>query len=318
MRASQFFRSLPCLAAFTCVFAQPAIASFPESGLRALVPGDSQIVAGFEDPHNERVHGRLLFVTHNNSLDFDDWMGLISVDPAMGANELIEVAASSSRGELKEHLLMVEGVFDGDRVFLAAEQNGAIREHYKGEEVLAIKPFPRERTKITETRWLAIAAGRVSFFGTPILVQQALDRRTAHSGPDPRLVAHLAQLGPGVNSWSVLEMPPSVFARHFDTKQLDSAWKQLLDTTDELTIGIRYGSKVRIDFAVHTLKWLPSAGELIESARPQLLRTGLLQFSGLRLRKLDAHEDLLYGSIVVARKELDSYLSVVFGNRAQP
>lgn len=68
-----------------------------------------------------------------------------------------------------------------------------------------------------DVRWLAIIYGRFSIFGTPDLVQQALDRRAAHSDPDPRLVGRLAQLGPGISSWAVLKVPPSIFARHLDS-----------------------------------------------------------------------------------------------------
>src|ERR1700733_1661916 len=102
-------------AAFMIVIAIPGFTSPARSKLASLVPADAEIVAGIEDPHNPESNGRLLLVTHNNNLDFIDWVALTGVDAQREADEVIEVAASSSQGELKEHLLLVKGSFDGER-----------------------------------------------------------------------------------------------------------------------------------------------------------------------------------------------------------
>ena len=69
-------------------------------------------MAGIEDPHNPVSTGRLLLVTHSSNLDFNDWIALTGVDPHRQTDEVVEVAASSIKGELHEHLLLVAGQFD--------------------------------------------------------------------------------------------------------------------------------------------------------------------------------------------------------------
>lgn len=306
-----------CLAVFLFLITPQAIASTPMSDLLALVPGDSQVVAGTDDRYNERAPSYLLFVTHNNGADYNDWLALISVDPTMGANSLIEVATSSSRGELKEHLLVAKGTFNRASIFRAAEQNGAVRTNYKGEEVLVVEPFSREQAEMKDRRWLAIIDGRFSIFGTPDIVQQALDRRAAHSAPDPRLVARLAQLGPGISSWVVLKMPPAIFARHLDSDDLNPAWREFLAAADELIIGIRFGLLAQLNFAVHTTKPFLPTEDINESTRPRLLRAGLSQISRLRLKRLESHDQQLSGSFVIPEKALNGVLSVIFGMKHQ-
>jgi hypothetical protein len=44
------------------------------SQLVALVPDGAQIVAWIEYPHNPTSSRRLLLVTHNCNLDFNDWL----------------------------------------------------------------------------------------------------------------------------------------------------------------------------------------------------------------------------------------------------
>lgn len=303
------------LVVFLFVVTPLAIASTPMSDLLALISGDSQVVAGIDDSLHERTPGHLLFVTHQNGVDYDDWLALIGVDPTIGVNSLIEVAASSSRGELKERLLLAKGTFNRASIFGAAEQNGAVRATYKGEEVLLIEPFAREQTQVKDTRWLAIIDGRFSIFGTPNLVQQALDRRAAHSDTDPRLVARLAQLGPDMKSWAVLKMPPSIFAQHLDSEELNTTWKELLANTDELSIGIRSGPQVQLNFAIHTTRPFLPPGSIAESTRSRLLRTGLNQISRLRLRTMEVQDQQLSGSIVIPEEALDGVLSEIFGMR---
>ncbi len=314
MSSLRSLRTVLCLVASLFAANLQTIASTPNSELLALIPGDSQVVAGME-AHNERRHGHLLFATRDNGVDWDDWLSLCGVDPAVGVNSLITVATSSSRGELKEHLLVVEGTFNRASIFRAAEQDGAARTNYNGEEVLVVEPFSREQAEMRDTRWLAIIDARLTIFGTPSLVQQALDRRAAHSAPDLRLVARLAQLGPGISSWAILKMPPSIFARHLDSEELNPAWREFLATADELTVGIRYGYSFQLNFAVHTTEPFLSSGGTTEPARPRLLRSGLSQISRLRLRSLEAHEQQLSGSIVIPPNALDGVLSVIFGMR---
>ncbi len=313
----RLFKTSFSLAAFVLAITSPAFASPTQSGLLPLIPGDAQIIAGIEDPHNGQSHGRLLFATHNNNLDFNDWLALAGVDSNFGASELIEVAASSSRGELKEHLLLVKGSFNRERIFHGAEQNGAARAEYKGEEILAVSPFPREKGEMTETRWLAIVDDRISLFGTPLLVQKALDRRATHSLPDSRVVERLTALRSDVNSWNVLAMPPAMLARHLDAQQLDASWRQVLDTIDELTIAVHYGATARIDFTAHAVRGIQPAGT-VESSPPQLLPVGLPNAPRVHVKKLTVEGNRARGSIAIPERQLDDWLSALYRARSAP
>jgi len=57
-------------------------------------------------------------------------------------DKLVEVAMSSPRGDLSEHLLLARGSFDGRRILEDAERNGGVRTEYKGVRIVNLKPFP--------------------------------------------------------------------------------------------------------------------------------------------------------------------------------
>jgi hypothetical protein len=309
-------KSYSSVAVLMAGIAMRGFASPVESKLLSLVPAGSEIVAGIEDPQNPGSHGRLLLVTHNNKLDFPDWVALTGVDPHRKVDEVIEASASSSRGELKEHLLLVEGSFDKDRIFHAAGHNGADEMKYKGEDVLSVKAFPREQQEMADTRWLAILDDRTAVFGTPLLVQEALNRYQANAETDSLFAERLAQLRSDVNSWNVIVMSAEMLARHVAPDDFHVPWTHILDGADELTVGIHYGSTARVDFAAHTNKEQQPSEVAALFAQPQVVRAGLSKTPRLRLEGLTVERNRVQGSVVLPGKQFDAWLEDIYRIRA--
>jgi hypothetical protein len=299
---------LICIAFVLISVAVRGSASTVDSKLLALVPERAQIVAGIEDPHNPESKGRLLLVTHGSNLDFNDWIALTGVDPHRQTDEVIEVAASSTEGELHEHLLLVAGHLNRERIFHAARQNGASMAEYHGQALLVVEPFARERQDISASRWMAILDDHITIFGSPVLVRQALDRYLNRLEPDPPLLKRLGQLHADVNSWNVLAMSAPMLARHVAPGQMHAAWTHILDGADELTIGIHYGSADRIDFAVHAVSD-QSVSHLAEFlAEPRILPADLATGMRPSLQGLSIEQNRMSGSFVVRGKQFDRWL----------
>lgn len=299
-------------------FVTRAAASPQASKLLPLVPADAQIVAGIEDPHNPESHGRLLLVTHNDNLDFEDFVAITGVDSDRHVDEVIEAAASSERGELAEHLLLVAGRFDGEHIFEAARRNGAHAEKYRGAEVLAVDPLAREQAALRSERWMAILDDRVAIFGTPSMVKEAIDRAVAHEAVDAALAARISKLRPDVNSWDVLAMPKEMLTRHLAPGLLNVSWAGALNDTDELVLGIHYGTTARVDFAVHSADGqTPALAALLE--KPRVLKvSGLVSAnakSQTRVERLSVDGSSIQGSIALPGKEFDAFLEAMYQSR---
>jgi len=215
-----------------------------------MVPPGAEIVAGFENQRGSNSHGRLLLTTHNNRLDLDDWQALTGVDNKRVSDEVIEVAATPSGGPLSEHMLLVAGRFDRERIFRSIEQNGAGSVAFQGERILLIKPLTRERGDMLDTRWLAILDNRIGILGIPRLVQEALRRHADHAPADAILEERIRLLRPDVTSWNVL-VGSRKTTKNFAFAQPHSAWAQLQQDADVLMVAVRFGSKIRIDFSIH-------------------------------------------------------------------
>ncbi len=238
-----------CCPAVLAIFLASSGWAFPlGSRLLPLVPPGAEIVAGFEN--HPDANGRLLLTTRNNRLDLDDFQALTGSDSKRVFDEVIEVAAAAQDGLLSEHMLLVAGRLDRERIFRSIEESGAKSVEFLGERILLIRPFARERGDMLETRWLAILDGRIAILGTPKLVQKALRRYADHAVPDSVLEERLSLLHHDVTSWNVLlgtkkRDHKMNFARPF------TAWAQLEQDADVLMVAVRFGSKIRVDFSIH-------------------------------------------------------------------
>ncbi len=245
-----FLRKGLFVTVFISVFSASGSASPLSSRLISLVPPGAEIVAGFENHAASNFHGRLLLATRNNRLDLEDFESLTGVDSKRSFDEVIEVAASPTGGALSEHLLLVAGRFDRERIFRSMELNGAKSTQFLGERILLIAPLSRERGDMLDTRWFVILNNQTAIFGTPGLAQKALRRYGQHAIPDPVLEERLSLLRRDVNSWNIIAGSKSSRA-NISFSRPNSAWAQLQQDADVLMVAARFGARVRVDFSIH-------------------------------------------------------------------
>jgi hypothetical protein len=270
-------------------------------------------VAGLENRHELSAAGHLFLTTRNNRLDLDDWLALAGVDTGRVYNEIIEVAASPSGGDLSEHLLLVAGNLDRKRIFEAAEQNGAPSTELLGQKVLIIKPFAREQGNMIDTRWLIILDNKIALFGTQAFVAESLKRYAGHALPDPILEERLRLLRPDVTSWNLMMPRPNrthniVFARS------QSSWARLMEGADVLMVGAHFAPNIRVDFSIFAKSergeaYFAQKAALFRSlfAEEATQRAGLPQDLQVRLDNVNVGRDRAEGSIAMSNKHFGAW-----------
>src|SRR5579863_3910311 len=305
-----FIYRLLCILASFAIFGSSLFASPLNSKLLSLVPPGAEIVAGFENHPGGHKCGRLLLSTHNDRIDLDDWQALAGVDNKRVVDEVIEVAATSSIGRLTEHLLLVGGRFDKERIFSAAELNGAEKSEFEGLALIVIQPFAREENEMLDKRWLVILDDRIAMFGTESMVQRALRRYQSHATIDMALMERLSQMPSDVSSWNVLVAPK--IEKSLSLTQPNSLLAQLIDGAEVLMVGTRFGSTVRVDFLLHA-RSDQATGLLNQkaSAFADMFAKGRFQQSGpspqRRGESLSVDADRVHGSVELSAKEFEEW-----------
>jgi hypothetical protein len=294
--------------AFAWLASLSCLASPTTSKLLRLVPPGAQIVAGFENYRDEHHHGQLLLTTRNNRLDLADWQSIAGVDHARNVEEVIEVAASPVGGLLPEHLLLVAGRFDREKIFRSLQMLGTHRAEFEGQPVMLVEPFAREKGLMSGVRWLIILENRVAMLGSPSMVQSALHRYLNHADVDMVLRERLSQLPLDVNSWNVLSSLPKA-RTEYTAPQAASPWARFFEGVDVLTVGARFGGKIRVHFAVHADE---NRGANFFAQKPASFaevfgaeRTGSSRAP--RVANVEIRRDRVQGSVQLSRKQFDAW-----------
>lgn len=106
-------------------------------------------------------------------------------------------------------------------------------------------------------------------------------------------------------------MPGAVLARHLPAGVLDENEDMLLHRVNNVTVGVHYGSRERVDFAIGT-ESLQAASALVAHIGG---RSSLLQVADtLRTRSthVSVEQNEVRGSMRVADKEFDTWLATVY------
>jgi hypothetical protein len=172
--------------------------------LIALVPPGAQIVAGINASSQPGQPDNFLLITHDNTVDLQDFLALSGADGSRIIYEVVFVAIANSPGLLSEHSLLVSGHFDQPHIYKSAVEGGATVTYYRGIPVLVIQPFAREQGAFNNVRWLAVLDSNILAFGTIATLQRELDRYIAHSPADSPLPNRLGRLRAKDQTWCLL------------------------------------------------------------------------------------------------------------------
>lgn len=211
-----------------------------------MVPPDSQVIASVLRPTPGGQPGNLLFVTEYNKIDIEDFFALTGADTSRMIHQVVFVAALGVDGALSEHSLLVSGHFNRNVIFRFAQNGSPITESYRGQAVLLVPPFTRERSRFTQLRWLAILNSDIAIFGTPESVQSELDRQIANSRPDPGLIERLSHLGPRDQTWCLLPAPSVGGAIERVLNNLDPRLAAVAAEGGSMQYGVHFGRRIEI------------------------------------------------------------------------
>ena len=219
----------------------------PDQQLVALVPPDSQLIAGMHQIKPDRQASSLLLLTSGNSADLEDFFALTGSDASSVIHQVILTASAGHNGNLPEHSLVATGHFDQKRIFASAKA-GSSKRDYRGVLLLVISPFDRERNKLTEDRILVIVHSHLALFGTVASVTKEIDRYLDGVPPDSTILQRLGRLRDRDDSWCLIAAPAlgPRGSQAFET--LDPTLGDMIRRSSAFQYGMRFGRQVELDY----------------------------------------------------------------------
>lgn len=227
----------------------------PDPKLVSLVPPGAQLVAGISAPSNQGQPDNFVLITHNNTVDMEDFFALTGADDTRTIHQIVYVSLANHDGQLKEHTLLVSGHFDQLRIFKSAAGGGAVVTQYRSIPILAIQPLARERDTFNDVRWLTILDSSVLVFGTISSARLELDRYLEHSRTDETLLRRLARLRSKDQTWCVLSPTAGTLSPHALDPEirrvlalLNPELAELAQSGNGLEFGLYYGRRVEFEY----------------------------------------------------------------------
>jgi hypothetical protein len=227
--------------------------------LLQLVPPGANVVAAMNAPAHTGQPGAFLLVTHNNSVDFADFLALTGVDDGRRIHKVIYVSGGLRPTDQGEHSLLVRGQFDEARIFKAALENGASKREWRGLPVLLVPPFAREKVMVPDPRWLVVLEATLAILGTETSVREELNRAVTGSAPDASLFQRRSHLRPDDDAWCIVKRLPAKDEIRRSLYTFDPSLPGLLQDGDGFEFGFRYGAGVEFQYEVTTADTSPDS-----------------------------------------------------------
>lgn len=233
--------------------------------LMAMVPAESQMVAGMQSPSPGGEPDSLLLLTGNNRLDLDDFFAITGADASRVIGRVVFTAALGADGMLSEHSLLASGHFNREAILRFAESGGGTRSGYGGEAVLIVAPLARERDRFKQERWLVVLSEDVAIFGTPASVQREMERHAVKAAPDAELMERLSRLGRNAETWCLLPAvaPGGMVERTLEV--LDPSLAAVAREGGSMQYGIHFGRGIEITASSNRIVGEGVAGEGLET-----------------------------------------------------
>jgi len=250
------------------LFNASVTASAISSDLRLIqmVPPESQVIASMLSPTLDGQPSSFLLFTGNNRIDLEDFFAVTGADASRRIHQVVFAAELGDDGKLSEHSLLVSGHFNRNAIFRFAAGGNPTTESYRGEAILVVQPLARERSTFKQLRWLAILNSDIAIFGTPVSVQQELDRWIANSRPDSSLMERLSRLDGHDETWCLLPTSSPGGLVENTLEKLDPKLGSVAGEGGPLQYGIHFGRLVEITASSNNVVRVSSKTENDRSA----------------------------------------------------
>jgi hypothetical protein len=293
------------LMSFLFISSVAACALSSDVRLLSLVPPESKIIAGMVRPAGEDKLSSFLLFTENNRLDLQDFFAVSGMDKSRSIHQVVFTAGVDLTGMGSEHSLLVSGHFNRDAIFRSVGSGKAEIASYRGIAILMVPAFERERSTLSELRWLAILDSNVAIFGTVETVRRELDRYVANSRPDPLLMERLSRLGRNDDSWCLLPAPKVGGVAAKVLESLDGKLESVVKEGRPLEYGIHFGRTVEITASSEDIATASSRMERNAPPATSPAASYLLGYSG------DGESTLTRTVVKVPRRRYEKWLNAL-------
>ncbi len=231
--------------AVVATFFSAAVCSFAaaDSGLLALVPGDSQFVAGINVTSSRNSElGQYLSTRFNGRAGgLEQLTAETGFDPKRDLESIIYAGVSSVTGRHDASMVVLaRGTFDQGKIRSAALAKGAVVQSFSGVDLYT-------QGAASQKNGFAFVENNVFATGSIAELQKVVANRSTPAPISPQLQQLISQAGTGNDVWFASAVPASRIPMPLHPGADDSVREsRMLQTISAASGGVRFGSSVEI------------------------------------------------------------------------
>ena len=287
-----------------------------DTGLIALVPGNSTVVAGIdvEKSRSSDFGQFLLQQSRSGDAHFEEFMNETGFDPRRDLQTMV-ISSSGEPGERGSHgfAILARGLFDEDRLRAAAIAKGGKPQTYQGVQLVVHKDGQ-------QTIALAFPETGVAVFGDLESAHQVIQNLSSPSSLDVELSNRIDQAGAN-DAWFASSTGGAMVAREFSAQSggaFGAQQAQALKSVRGASGGVQFGSNVTVTFdaaarseqdatsLADVVRFLASMVQMRRQADP---RAAVLAAS-LDKMQLSTNGDTVHIAFAVPEKSLEQMASL--------
>jgi hypothetical protein len=221
-----------------------AVCSFGavDRGLLALVPPNSQYVAGIDVvASRESDFGQYLNTRFSTEMKgLEQFTAETGFDPRRDLQSVLVAGGSPQGSRTRNGIVLARGIFDESKIRSAALGRGAVVQNFSGVDLYVVGEGLHQNA-------FAFLGGDVFATGPAEQLQQAVANRVAPAKLNAQLQKLISQAGANNDIWFATIAPASRLPMHFGPETDQSvADSQTLQAISSASGGVRLGSSVEI------------------------------------------------------------------------
>ncbi len=180
-------------------------AAATDARLVSLLDPQTRVAAGLNGTAvKASPFGQYLF-SQSAKADLSHFIASTGFDPRTNLQQVLFGSAGDPNNS--QRVLLVKGTFVPSQVLAYAVKKGAMASSYHGVSVAEFPAFQGKNGKPHPARWLTFLSSTRAVFGTPELVQHAIDRYVDNTAADAGVASRIAAASSKYDAWYVSTVP---------------------------------------------------------------------------------------------------------------
>ena len=225
---------------FASAFFTTLAVAATDAKLVSMLDPQTRVIAGLNATAVKASPFGQYLLSQSAKADLSNFVASTGFNPRTNLQQVLFGATGDANNS--QRILLVKGTFVPAQVLAFAAKKGATASSYHGITVAEFPAFQGKNGKPHGARWLAFLSSTRAAFGSPELVQHAIDRYVDNTAADAGVASRIAAAAGNYDAWYVSTVPGPEIALSLpqSSNQLSGLAATALQSVQSEMAGVKF------------------------------------------------------------------------------